>query len=138
MKTYRVHGRVDLSIVADSRDDANVIADRRFAETGLPLKVDHIRMEPVAPDRWKVGMLVEYVTDQEWSWCVGTMGVVNRVQTEYANTPGHVYQVFFVHPLHMRGPKTGEPDKQCTWWTTPKDVRYIGEYDPAIEEGEWR
>ncbi len=127
MKSYSVHGTVQLHILANSVEEAEMKARRKFEKSGLGVLITATRIEPVAPDFWRVGMLVEYVRSSEWAWSVGTLGVVNRLRSEYAKTPGHEYQVFYVHPLHMSGPRTGEPDLQCTWWTTPADVRFIGE-----------
>ena len=127
MKSYSVHGTVQLHILANSVEEAEMKARRKFEKSGLGVLITATRIEPVAPDFWRVGMLVEYVRSAEWAWSTGMLGVVHEVKDP--KIPGHEYQVFYVHPLHMRGPKTGEPDTQCSWWTTPQDVRYIEEVE---------
>lgn len=80
------------------------------------------QLEPMAPDVWKEGMLVEYVASADWAWSRGTRGRIIKLDKDHIGRPGHEYQVFWVSPIH-----DGELDRSYRWWTTPSDVRYIPE-----------
>jgi hypothetical protein len=83
---------------------------------------DEMPITPHHPEKWEVGMVVEYLKSSEWAWSKGTRGVVHRLYEPHIGKPGSAdYQVFWVHPLD----KTGEPDFSYSWWTTPKDVTWI-------------
>lgn len=79
------------------------------------------QLGPAYPERWEVGMVVEYLENSEWSWGEGTRGVINELGDLCAETPGSGYQVFWTHPI---GPD-GKVNKGYTWWTTPDDVVWI-------------
>lgn len=82
-----------------------------------------IKEKPLPPERWEVGMLVEFRYTSEWAWTKGSRGRINRLREECADTPGSEYQVFYTSPLN----EDGTMSDVCTWWTTPADVIYIRE-----------
>ncbi len=121
-KIYRVHIAGHLDIDTESQEKAEILANEQIVVEGLHLAVTRTAILPFAPERWEVGMLIEYITDQEWSWRIGTRGRINSLG-DLCNRPGSEYQVFWVHPIG----KDGKLDTKCTWWTTPNDVSYLGE-----------
>jgi hypothetical protein len=67
-----------------------------------------------APEKWKVGMLVEYVRDMgEFGPNKGDRGKIAEVRNEDERKAGDEYQVFWVRL------------SEGIFWTTPDDVVLI-------------
>ena len=82
-----------------------------------------VSQEPTPPEKWEVGMLVEFRHRSEFAWNKGTRARINRLREDCADRHGSEYQVFYTSPLNPDGTLS----KDCTWWTTPADVIYIRE-----------
>jgi hypothetical protein len=68
------------------------------------------------PEKWKVGMLVEYVRDMgDFGPDIGDLGKIVDVRKEDEGKTGDEYQVFWV--------RLGEG----IFWTTPDDVVLVGD-----------
>ena len=129
MKEYTVSVTGILSVFALNREDAELEARYLLIAAGFSFSIPHVALKPLAPLKWKVGMLVEYVNNAEWGWCAGTKGRICQLDKSRPTLKGSDYQVFWVNPLTQ----DGVPDKKCTWWTTPRDVRIIYE-DEEIDD----
>lgn len=100
--------------------------ERELGEARKALK-PYIKVPPISPPYWKVGMKVRFRESQEWAWSKGKFGVVNARRKECIKKPGSEYQVFYTHPLNQ----DGTVDTGYSWWTTPNDVDWIDE--PLID-----
>lgn len=77
-----------------------------------------VTSKPRFPDKWEVGMEVEYVRDQgEWGPTKGSRGKIVSFREDTKGRKAHEYQVFYVR---MNG------DRSTTFWTTPDDVKLVG------------
>lgn len=65
------------------------------------------------PDFWRVGQLVRFLDNGEWSWSKGNVWRV--VEVANPERPAAQYQVFWTSP----------PCGDGVFWTTPRDVELV-------------
>lgn len=90
--------------------------------------LDHIRLNIPSnksdryPDKWQLGDIVRFITDNEYGWRKGEFGIINTLAPKYSNRRADEYQVFWTHILDSNGnfSKTGG-----SYWTTPDDVIFV-------------
>lgn len=93
--------------------DAVMAFEKTFTMTKSQLAAANIL--PKYPDRWKVGMTIEYTRSMEWGPRRGEKGKIVCLSSECADRDGGEYQVFWTTPI----------DGDGVYWTTPKDVRWV-------------
>ena len=100
MKILEYKDEVRIKEVKKLRDEANQL--EREATRSLPLK-------------WKKGLRVRFLRDQDWAWSKGTEATVVALDKDYKGKLGNEYQVFWTEP----------DDGRAMWWTTPNDVELV-------------
>lgn len=122
MRRFTVTAKYTRTIECADRVQAEVLFEEELRAGALRPAIT-VRESPKAPERWHVGMLVEYLHNAEWAWSRGTLGRIDSFDEGTRDRPGSESQVFFVRPLR----EDGSLDPNCCWWTTPQDVVWIEE-----------
>lgn len=100
MKILEYKDEVRIKEVKKLRDEANQL--EREATRPLPYK-------------WKKGLRVRFLRDEDWAWSQGTEATVVTLDKGCKGKLGNEYQVFWT-----------EPDGGgAVWWTTPNDVELV-------------
>jgi hypothetical protein len=133
--SYEVTFSCTLRVKAGSHEATQAEIEERMRELSDGFEILKIKRTWASPERWRLGMLVEYRATEDWKWGRGQRARVMSLDKELGDRPGSKYQVFMTSPIDKT---TGRlRSRGGTFWTTPDDVIYIPEGQAEVAVVEW-